>query len=245
MSLQLLRKIGLSDGEIKVYSTILELGQTPVNDIHEKTGMDRRNIYDILNKLVERGLVSYEDENKRRTFQAVHPKRIIGYIEEKKNELDIIKNDMVSEIPKLVIKFELAKPKTRSQTFRGLDGIKAVWEDILNYNSIWMIGSGRYIPKQHPGFFNNWNRRRIKLGIKWQNLMRHEMRKEINPYKLEYVKYLPKEFSGNPAVIWIFGDKVAQMLFGQEYFGFVIESKELSENYRKYFKYLWNKVAKD
>ena len=57
------------------------------------------------------------------------------------------------------------------------------------------------------------------------------------------VKYLPEEMSGNPTVIFIYGNKVANVLWGDEYFAFVIESKELAENYRKYHKYLWDNVA--
>ena len=53
MTLEILRKIGLSEGEIKVYNALLDLGTSSLNQIHEKTGIERRNIYDILNKLIE------------------------------------------------------------------------------------------------------------------------------------------------------------------------------------------------
>ena len=81
MSLELLRLVGLSDGEIKVYSALLDIGKAPVSRIHEKTGIERRNIYDILNKLIERGLITYVFENDKRFFQLSHPTKIIGYIE--------------------------------------------------------------------------------------------------------------------------------------------------------------------
>ena len=90
MELEILRKIGLSNGEITLYSALLETGRAPVNKIHEKTGIERRNIYDILNKLIERGLITYIMENKRRLFQITHPTRIIGYLEEKKHDLEIV-----------------------------------------------------------------------------------------------------------------------------------------------------------
>ena len=57
-------------------------------------------------------------------------------------------------------------------------------------------------------------------------------------------KFLPPEFSGSPTVTVAYGDKVAQLLFGEYINVFVIESKELAENYKKYHKYLWDKVAK-
>ena len=80
MKTEILRKIGLSDGEIKVYSALLDLRRSPVNKIHEKTGIERRNIYDILNKLIEKGLVSYTIEKGKKTYQCTHPNKLVEEI---------------------------------------------------------------------------------------------------------------------------------------------------------------------
>ncbi len=244
MTLQLLKKIGVSEGEIRVYTVLLEHGRSPVNTIHEQTGIERRNIYDILNKLIERGLVAYVTENKRRYFQVAHPKKIIGYIEEQQQELEQTKKDLEKEIPALIKQFEFSRPSANAQIYRGPEGMKAVWEDMLNYKDIYWIGSGRYIPKKLPHFFTNWNKRRIKAKIKIWNIMRWEMRKEVTPFPFESIKFLPKEFSGSPTVIGIHGDRVVNMLLGDDLFAFVIEYKGLAENYRQYHKYLWEHVAK-
>jgi len=54
MEIKELEIFGLSRGEIKVYSAILEIGVSKINNIHEKTGLERRGIYDIINKLIEK-----------------------------------------------------------------------------------------------------------------------------------------------------------------------------------------------
>ncbi len=244
MDISLLRKIGLSEGEIKIYSALLELGNSQVNKIHEKIGMERRNIYDILNKLIEKGLVNYTQENKKRRFNVTHPSKIIGYIEEKKKDLVNIGEEVEIILPKLIEKFSTKKIEITSETFRGAEGIKAVWEDMLNYREARWIGSGNYVPTKFPAFFASWNKRRIKNNIKSYHLFRHEMRDKLIK-NIGSVKILPLEFSGNPTVTVIYGYKVAQFLFGENLFVFVIESKELAENYRRYFQYLWDKVGKD
>jgi sugar-specific transcriptional regulator TrmB len=245
MELEILRKIGLSDGEMKIYSALLDAGSSPVRRIHEMTGIERRNIYDILNKLIERGLVTYIDENKKRSFRISHPKKIIGYIEEKKHILDENVTEMERILPRFIEKFNAKRPEINAEVFRGWEGVKAVWEDMLNYKEVRWIGSGRYVPKGLPHFFESWNRRRVKLGIRWINLLRFELRNEIKtPYKLEDARFLPPEFSANPIVISIFGNKTANFIFSDEIFAFLIESEKLSENYRRYHKYLWDKVAK-
>lgn len=244
MALEILKKLGLSNGEITVYAALLNLGRAPINEIHEKTGIERRNIYDILNKLIERGLTTYVKENKKRLFQISHPNKIIGYIEEKKHELDKTKEEIDKELQVLIEKFNFKKPKINAEIYRGTEGVKSVWEEMLNYQEIYWIGSGRYVPKRLPTWFANWNHRRIEGKVKWLNLLRFELRKEITPFAFEYCKFLPKEFSGNPTSICVYGNKTVNFLLGEDFFAFIIENKEIAENYRKYHTYLWDTVAK-
>ncbi|MFC1691050.1 TrmB family transcriptional regulator [Nanoarchaeota archaeon] len=244
MNLDILRKIGLSEGELKIYSALLDLGRAPINKIHESTGIERRNIYDILNKLIERGLVTYITENKKRFFQISHPNKIIGYLEEKEHNLNKTKKEIEKEIPSIIEKFNVIKPDINSEIFRGVEGVKAVWDDMLNYRDVFWIGSGRFFPKAFPIWFKNWNKRRIEAKTKFINLFIHEMKKELKVLPLEEVRFLPKEFSGNPTMICIFGNKVINFMMGKDLFAFVIESKQLAENYKKYHKYLWDNVAK-
>ncbi len=245
MNLDILTKLGLSDGEVKVYKAILEIGVTTINNVHEKVGMDRRNIYDILNKLIERGLISYFDENGRRTFRVSNPDKLISYIEEKKSNLDNIKTEVENIIPEIKEMFNSKKEKTFSEIFKGPEGMKAVWDDMLNYKEIRWLASGMYVPNRFPAFFKDWNKRRIAKKVGSYHLFRHEMRGEIPKNFCTTFKFLPKEFSGNAAVTVIYGDKVIQQLLGEEIQVFVIQSKELAENYKKYHQYLWDKVAKE
>lgn len=244
MNTEPLRKAGLSAGEIKIYQALLDLGNTSTNKIHEKTGIERRNIYDILNKLIERGLVTYIDENKRRTFQLAHPKALIGYLEEKKKQIDLTEQDILKDLPAIINKFESNKPEIRAETFRGAEGIKAVWEDMLNYKEIRWLGSGYYVPDKFPAFFKQWNKRRAEKKILTIHLFREDKRSIVSKKLFPHARFLPPEFNGNPTVTVIFGNKVAQFLFGENLFAFVIESKELAENYLAYHKYLWKNVAR-
>ncbi len=245
MGLEILKSIGLSRGEVVVYEALLETGPSTLNKIHERIGIERRNIYDIINKLIGRGFVSYIIENKKRVFQVSHPVQILKYIDEKKHELDTTRKEIEREIETILQKYNLKRPQVNAEIYRGTDGMKAVWMDMLNYREILWIGSGRYMPKLYPNFFEAWNRRRIKLKIKVFNILRKELKREIKkPYPLEYVRFLPGEFSGNPAVVGIYGNKVINLLFVKEPLAFVIESKEIAENYRLYHKFLWNSIAK-
>jgi len=241
---EILNKIGLSRGEARVYLALLDLGPVSVSRIHEKIGIERRNIYDILNKLIERGLVSYVVEEKRRLYKPTHPNKILSFLDERRYELGSMRKEIVNEIPSLVKKFRTKKLRIGTEVYHGLEGIKAILEETLGYRDIYFIGGGAYVPKKIPSFWRSYNKRRIKLGVKWYNLVREETRgHSITKERLIYTKILPKEFSVNPNVICIFGNKVVNILWTEDAFVFLIENREIAENYKKYFEYLWNKVA--
>ena len=241
MNLQELKVLGLTQGEIKVYTAVLNTGISSINDIHEKTGLERRGIYDILNKLIEKGLVTYTIEKGRRTYQIAPPNKISQEIEQREKELENLK----SLIPDIEQTYKSAKPKINLEVFRGKEGIKALFEHMLDYKENFFIGGGFYIMDLLPHYWPQYNERRIKRKVHWYSLSLPETKKRKVPEtRLLDLRYLPKGLSTNPAVIFIFGDKVANVLWGEEWFAFMIESKEIAESYRKYFKYLWEKVAK-
>jgi len=241
MELKELETLGLAKGEIKVFSAILDNGVSSINNIHERTGLERRAIYDIINKLIEKGLIGYMVEGGKRRYQCAPPKKLSEAINAKKQEIAALEKIM----PSINEVYASVRPKVNFEVFRGAEGIKTTWEDMLNYKEVRWIGSGRYVPKKFPQWFSNWNNRRIKLKVKWLNLLRHELRKETTAMPLEEIKFLPEEFSGNPIAIGIYGNKVVNFLLGDQLFAFSIESKEIAENYRMYHNYLWKNVAKE
>ena len=241
MNEETLKSIGLSPGEIKVYLSILKTGPSTINQITEKTGLERRGIYDIINKLIERGLISYIKEGKKRVLRCSHPKKILDKTEEKIESLKKLERQVL-EFTKI---YEESKLKISAEVFRGKEGIKAVFEDMLNYKESFFIGGGYYIKDILPHYWPQYNKRRIKLKIKWYNLAIHEVKKkESLGENLIHTKFLPKGFSITPSVIFIYGNKVANVLWDEDFFAFVIESKAITDNYRKYHKYIWNKIAK-
>ena len=88
MELEELKELGLSNGQVAVYSAVLELGTSTLNRIHEKTGIDRRNIYDILNKLIEKGFIAYNIESKKKSYYCTHPSSILQEIKRKEESLE-------------------------------------------------------------------------------------------------------------------------------------------------------------
>ena len=240
MAFNELEIIGLSRGEIKVYSAILNIGISTVNNVHEKTGFERRAIYDILNKLIEKGLVTYTVEQGKRTYQCAPPNRLKELINQKKEGIKKFENSL-SDIERI---YKSTKPKIDIEIFRGKEGIKSIFEDMLNYKKIYFIGGRWYITKLMPTYWANYNKRRIKKRIEWYNLVLEDAKNiRVAPSKFINVKILPKDFNGTPSIIFLFGNKVINVIWSESPLAFMIESEDIAKNYKKYHKYVWDNIA--
>src|SRR3989344_3857642 len=89
-----LKDAGLTENENKIYTALIEIGPTLAGKISRKTGLHRRTVYDVVETLIQKGLVSYILENNRRVFNAVDPEHILDLMEEKKQSLRPLINNL-------------------------------------------------------------------------------------------------------------------------------------------------------
>ena len=254
MKLDYLQKIGLTAGEIKVYNAVLELGISGLGKIQEKTGIERRNIYDILNKLIEKGLISYTIEKGKKTFQATHPSKIFSLLDEKKKAVDEVKREIKPHLVELERLYNQSKISPRAEVFRGVESIKALLEEVLEYKESYWMGGNSFenysAPKQlQEWWYHNWMKRRAGQKHLMYDLVSHgtfiKVIKGLEPNNIKLHKKLyykccdlPKGMFV-PMVIIIFGNKVAQIQWGEQPFAFVIESKKIKDSFMVYFKHFW------
>lgn len=246
MKLDELQELGFSDGQIKVYNAILELGISTLNGIHEKTGIERRNIYDILNKLIEKGFVSYTEEKGKRTYQITTPNKLLDEVKKRQEQLKKIEE----KIPDLNKIYESTKPDKSAEVYRGNESMKALLDDMLNYKeSFWIGGNSGAENNTNLNFktwFGHWMKKRVEKKhmmfdlVDYGTYLTGLKSDDGSIFKNNYYKkcHLPKNL-GSPMVIAIYGNKVAQILWSQQSFAFVIESKEIRESFMKYFNYFW------
>ena len=60
----MLKEFGLTETEEKVYLSLLKQGTSLASDIIKKTQLHRTTIYDVLERLISKGFVSYIIQNK-------------------------------------------------------------------------------------------------------------------------------------------------------------------------------------
>ena len=86
MDKDILKEVGLTTNETDVYLTLLKEGSISVNNIAEKAGLHRQAVYDALDRLLEKGFVSFVTRNNKKHFQGIHPQKILEYLQEKRGE---------------------------------------------------------------------------------------------------------------------------------------------------------------
>ena len=245
MQLNELKELGLTEGQAQTYSALLEFGDSGIQKIQEKTGLNRRAIYDILNKLVEKGYATYIEEKGIRKYQVTHPKNILSAIEEKEKSLQNLKN----KIPQITSLFQEKKNEIDAEVYRGNEAIKSLFEESLEYKATYWIGGNSGVEscnKEMALWFKRWMIKRVNKKqmmydlVDYGSFLEDLPPKDIKKHKANYYKYcqLPKELS-SPMVICIFGNKVVQLLWSQKPFAFVLDSKEIKDSFMKYFEHFW------
>lgn len=240
--------LGLSPNEAKIYVTLVEQGESSVSEISIASGVHRRNAYDAMGRLIDKGLCFQIFSSEENKYNAVDPDKLSELLSEKQQRLSDI-------LPELKRKFGKRTITEEAYIYRGLEGQKNIWRDVLRVGEdSYFIGAkgGWYDPKlesTRSAFFREANRKKIKFI----QLFDHEVKSEMDDFpnyfegKLEY-RFLPKEYSTNSG-IHIFGDYIITYTgltigkMNENIVFFVIHSKNLAEDYRKWFWYMWGQSS--
>jgi len=230
-----LQELGFNEGEIKVYLGLLKLGSIPVYQLKEETNLHRTTIYDFLEKLLNKGLVNYVIKNNVKFYNAAHPNKLLDLIKEKEDHIKSI-------LPKLEELSNFQKQEMIVEVYKGIEGIKTVFNDILRIKKdIIIFGIDDLLFNEKMGIFmEQFLRKEKELNIK-ERILTKEDAKFFYPNKNITYKFLPKN-SFNPTPTFVYGNNVA-ILIWEPLTIIKIHNSQLADSYSKYFEILW-KIAK-
>jgi sugar-specific transcriptional regulator TrmB len=234
-------EFGLTRNETKIYLTLLKVGSALAGDITERTGIHRRNVYDSIERLQEKGLISYVVVDNKKWFNPANPKRFLDIIEEKKHQLDKRKAAFEKVMPNLNITGSMVE-KHGVSFFKGAEGIKTVFEDLLSTGEDYLgYGHGEGVQKILKSYFDHYTQRRKKLNIKPRLIFSEKNRnKSFVKKPLTKVRFLSDKYSSYAATR-IYGNNVALLLFAEdEPMAILIKNKKIADSYRQYFEIMWN-----
>ena len=239
MDSNILMEIGLTKKESEVYLVLVELGSSSATDIIQKIGFHRAVVYDLLERLIEKGLVGHVIKGRKKFFEATDPNRLLEILKEKENKIKSI-------IPELT---ELSKFKEHLDVkiYKSKEGIKTVFEDIVrNKPQEWLsLGSGGETYQLLASFLDDFHKRRIKAKIKARGLLLNNAKakkrgEKLSKMGLTEIRFLPRAFL-TPTVINIYNNRCALYSITEDDIPFIIliDNKQLTKSFREYFEWLW------
>lgn len=170
MDISLLKKLGFSDKNAKIYLALLGLGPSSVRDLAQSCDLNRGTTYDALQWLQEVGLVNYYKQDTKQLFVAENPIQLKNLVQEKMSELKSVEDDLGQLTTELQAMYARAgeRPVVR---YYSKDELNQILEDVLNvcgeseekiYRIYSVEGLRKYLYENFPSFSDA----RVARGIK-------------------------------------------------------------------------------
>lgn len=247
MNVLLLKEAGLTDGESKVYLSLLELGTSTTGPIVEKSRVSRSIIYRILEKLMEKGLVSQVTKEKTKYFQAAQPNKILEYIEEKESNLNKSKEEIKKILPELISKQKVSR-QSEVQLYLGLKGVRTAYEhlylELSKGDEFCFLGISPILSEDQEAYWTKDQRRRISAGIKCRLLFNKDtpewMIKDRNKYKDCDARIMPSSIK-TPAMFMTYKNTTLIILQYPNAVAIEITNQDIKNSFQAYFEEYWKR----
>lgn len=232
-----LEKLGLQEAEIKVYLALLRKGLSTATQIAQHTKLNRSHIYDTLDVLLQKGLISFVIKNNVKYFKASDPEKIIDYINE-------IQNGIQNIIPDLNKIKSIPKPKTVVELYQGKEGMKTILKDIIREKKNYLVfGEEGQFQEILPVFIQQFIRDVKKEDIYERLLSKEAKRGKILVIpKNTKIRFLPDKYF-SPVTTVVYGNKTAIFIWSEPLFVILINDKDVAKSFSSYFDIFWE-IAK-
>lgn len=243
--MEILKRFGLSDKEIRLYLTLLELGTASSGELIKRLGFYSKTVYEILEKLMNKGLVSYVIKANIKYFEAVDPEKFLDILKEEEHIIKQKEKELRKIIPQLKAKRKLSKEPQEATIYKGKKGMKSVFDDSLKQKKeILVFGSGGKFKETFELEYIIWQKKRLKKKIPLKILWNKKFISKLKEFKtpLMKIKVLPEIFD-NPVPVMIYDNKIVIIIWSKQPIVFSVRSKEVAQSFKNYFEFLW-KIAK-
>jgi predicted transcriptional regulator len=254
-----LNKLGLTNGEARVYLSLLKLGSAKVGEIVKDSTISYSKVYDVLQRLSIKGLASQIIVENIKHFNAVEPYRLHEYIKRKEEELDTQKGIMDKIIPQLAeyARDNRNKKKSNAEIFIGDSGLRTAYEILFND-----ISTRKKKKKDNDNkdkddvlryFYPHAGYHEVATPF-YSRLYQFQKSKKIKQKGIatfafkssKHFREIPKDVNMKfvnfplPGTMDILRDKLLIISWNNTATGILIISEEIAEHFKNYFDKIWD-----
>lgn len=240
-----LQNLGFTENESIIYLFLLKKGETTTGSIIKETGISNSRVYESLNTLISKAIVTYNIQKDGKHFSASSPQVLFDKEEERRTKLQEI-------VPELNLMLKSKQIDTKTAVYEGFEGFKTAFKKIItdcpNGETIHILGFSDqpYKKESLRLFISNMNlksyQKKQKLKIILDSSVKETFGKDRKKEKNVEVRYMPKGYI-NPSAIDIFEDYVYIFLWEEKLLVFMIKNRRIAESFKQYFNFLW-KIAR-
>jgi sugar-specific transcriptional regulator TrmB len=248
MESRVLERIGLTKNESIVYQTLLHLGTSKTGKILKNSKLNSGKIYEILESLKHKGLLSESIINNTKHFTAAPPSQVLEYVRKKKEDLDREEKEVIAILPKLEKIREETIQETKSVTYTGLRGIKTAAEEALDSmkpgEDILAMGVTELKDDKFNKFWKRWQKNRIEKKIKQKMIFseRSSFYDFFSRNKFTQVRVLT---GITPVTVDIFGDDKTLILnYAKTPSCILIYDRNTAQSFKTFFLTLWSQAER-
>src|SRR3989344_2032456 len=229
---QILNDLGLGDKEIEVYLELAQNRSLSALQISKETGIDRTTVYDILNKMINKGIASSISMNKTTMYNCLEPEKLFLHFKEKCSALEGI-------LPELTELYKKQKNVLICETFQGIEGLKSVLRDMISSNADYKVIG---IKKEYEDILNFFHEQGIlkvnQAKIKETAIVEKGIKfKKIKSGTYKIVKKLSA-----PVTTIIYKDIVIFLIWTNHYYAIRIKNNLFKNGQEECFNLLWKNV---
>lgn len=244
---KILKDVGFTEGESKIYLALLELGESKVGPLIKSSGVSRSKVYDVLDRLIAKNVVSKIEKNGIMIYQSLPPNSVLNVIKKKEQELKHEEEILEKILPQL----SLLQPKEKVNVvvYDGYEGFKVMIDRTIQELKSEDLYDAMGISQTTKGM--TLYAKRIYEAQKTKKFKARSIFDEMGVFKAterktkwHEMKILPKGWN-TPALFTIYRDTVGIHL-GKDgsIISIVIKNEDIAKFFRTSFEAMW-KISKD
>jgi sugar-specific transcriptional regulator TrmB len=237
----LLTDIGLTPIQAKAYAFLTEKGPYSPPAIAHELKESRTNTYNVLEKLLDLGLVKKFEQHKKYIFQAEPPTALEKLAQEKRDMALQQERQLHALMPSMLSQYFTGNEKPGVRFFQGEAELKEVYFDqIKTGEPIYIIRPDYNMDIYDFEYMSEIRHMARKAGIRRYAITPDRAKAPKNYKQSDLYMLLTRTWmkAGDytAPVEWnAYGDKLAIMSFGNEAIGMIIESPQIAEAFRQLY----------